>query len=478
MNGMPHPGKTTIHDQDHLFVIAGTATQVTLAIKASVELTSKTVTENDVLEKLHSLGIIHGIDRDRIQRQLREKEYNQPIEVVRWTPPENGQDARMEQIIRTQQEGKPQINQDGSADFRNIDNIVQVSEGQVLAVKKPATNGRPGKDVFGNTVPQIFGRDISLPAGFNTRISEDGSQVIAKKAGFLFRQHGTLCVGETYEVQGGVNYKSGNVRFAGDVIIHGTVSDGFTVEAGGSLVIHGDVEGAELSAGKGGISIEGGIFGKDKAFIKSEGTLRVGMAQQVRMECRELVVTKSLIHCQVKAWDVKANTPGCLVHGGTLLCYGDVSLYLAGHEGDRTDIIMLNEEEEELRATLADLVNQENSISPGVEAAEKRLKQIKSMMDKTGAAMPAKVAIEVKQLLSTLTEGKKKLQHLQAEKIMVLQMLETPQEKRGVFRIFDRPQWGVNLNLFHFEKKLTPEDGKKEIRLVGTQLVEYSLADL
>jgi uncharacterized protein len=470
--------KNHIQDQDNVFVVAATPESATLAIKSSVELIGKVVTVEEALTKLNGLGIVHGIDVDRLESQIKGKEYNQAIPVARWTPPENGSDARMEQVIQAAQGGKPQINQDGSADFRNIDNIIQVGQGQVLAVKKPPTTGKPGKDIYGQIIPQIFGRDLALPAGANTEIVENGTKVIAKKAGFLIKKNGILSVGETFEVHGGVNYKSGNVRFSGDVVIHGTVADGFSVEAGGSLTINGDVEASDLTAGKGGITVTGGVFGKSKANIKTTGAFRGNLVQQARIECHELVITKSLMHCEVKTWCVKADVPGCLVHGGSITCYGDVNLYEAGHEGDRTEIIMLNEEEEELRENLAKLVAQEEKILPDVEAVEKRLKQIKTMADKAGAALPPKVATEVKSLIVAMTEGKKKLHNISVEKVMIQDLMKKPLTQRGIFRIIDRPMWGVNLNMFHFEKKLTPEDGKKEIRLVDTQLMSFALAPL
>jgi uncharacterized protein len=468
--------KTNIHDQDQVFVVTATSDSATLAIKSSIELSGKVVTVEEAVTKLKSLGIIHGIDIPRIESQIKNKEYNIPVPVARWTPPEDGQDARLDQVIKLTQDGKPQINQDGTADFRNIDNIVQVSEGQVIAQKRLATMGKPGKDIFGNLVAQTFGKDVALPAGANTEIIEDGKKVIAKKSGYLFRKHGVLCVGETYEVTGGVNYKSGNVRFSGDVVIHGTVADGFTVEAGGKLVVEGDVEGAELRAGKGGITVTGGIFGKEKALLKTTGNVHVNLVQQCKIECQELTVTKSLIHCHVKAWNIHAGAPECLVHGGSITCYGDVTLFEAGHEGDRTDIIMLNEEEEELRGNLAKLLLDEEKIKPEMENCEKRLKQIKTMADKAGTAIPPKVALEVKTLITTFSDHKKKLHHIEVEKTMIQDLMKTPSTKRGIFKIIDRPQWGVHLNMFHFEKKLSPEDGKKEFRLVDTQLMSFALA--
>lgn len=469
-------GKNHIQEQDAVFVITATPELATLAIKSSVALTGKTVTVDEALAKLNSLGIVHGIDQARIATQISSKAYNQAFPVAQWTPPENGTDARLEAVIDAKQEGKPQINQDGSADFRNIDNIIQVSQGQILAVKKPATMGKPGTDIYGQIVPQTFGRDLALPAGANTEIIDNGNKVAAKKAGFLIKKNGIISVGETYEVHGGVNYKSGNVRFSGDVVVHGTIADGFTVEAGGALTVDGDVEASTLIAGKGGITVTGGIFGKGKALLKTSGAVRVALVQQAEIECKELVVTKAMMHCQVKTWSVKADTPGCLVHGGRLTCYGDVNLYEAGHEGDRTEIIMLNEEEEELRDNLAKLVAQEEKINPDIEAAEKRLKQIKTMADKTGAAIPPKVAAEVKAMIVAMTEGKKKLQNVLIEKNMILDLMKKPLTQRGIFRMVDRPIWGVTLNMFHFEKKLAPEDGKKEIRLVDSQLMSFALA--
>ena len=72
-----------------------------------------------------------------------------------------------------------------------------------------------------------------------------------------------------YEVNGDVDYNTGNIDFVGTIVIRGNVRSGFKVKADGDIRIIGSVEGAELEAA-GSIEISAGIIGQNKGLLKQQ----------------------------------------------------------------------------------------------------------------------------------------------------------------------------------------------------------------
>ena len=73
-----------------------------------------------------------------------------------------------------------------------------------------------------------------------------------------------------HEIKGDVDFKTGNINFPGNLVIHGNVSNGFTVTAEGEIVIIGDVDASDITAG-GKLSIRGAVQGMDKVTLTSGG---------------------------------------------------------------------------------------------------------------------------------------------------------------------------------------------------------------
>ena len=86
--------------------------------------------------------------------------------------------------------------------------------------------------------------------------------------------NGTIIeVVNTYVVNGDVDYSTGNIQFNGNVVINGTVPDGFEVKAEGDIVVMKIAESARLEAGR-DIIIKGGVQGKGKGLVSAGRDIR------------------------------------------------------------------------------------------------------------------------------------------------------------------------------------------------------------
>ena len=99
-----------------------------------------------------------------------------------------GQNGRVEFHFDVKRDAKPTILEDGRVDFRELNLIECVTEGQQLCTLVPAENGTPGKTVFGTLDScDKWKTGNSSKSGRNVTVSEDGMQ-----SGFKYQWPGQL----------------------------------------------------------------------------------------------------------------------------------------------------------------------------------------------------------------------------------------------------------------------------------------------
>ena len=99
-------------------------------------------------------------------------------------------------------------------------------------------------------------------------------RLIATQDGHLTFAHEAFQVSPLLEIQGDVDYSTGNIDFSGDVHICGDVRENFTVHAQGTVTVDGLVEAATVEAG-GDLVIARGVVGDGRALLKSNGCVRL-----------------------------------------------------------------------------------------------------------------------------------------------------------------------------------------------------------
>ncbi|MDI6791659.1 MAG: FapA family protein [bacterium] len=254
-------------------------------------------------------GVVYGIDEEAIAGALSEGIVDKPIQVAKGVQPTSGKDTVIEVKFKKDRTGLVQkADGNGKVDYRELGLIVNVSPGEVLAVKTPAVKGIPGKTVTGDEVRAKEGKDIPMPAGKNTLLSEDGLELTAASPGNVVWTGSHIAVDTTYEVKGDVDMTVGNIDFVGDVVISGAVREGFVVKAGESIDIAGTVERATLSAGK-DIRIQRGIVGCGEGSIYAGGNITATFIEMGNIEARgDVVVTEDIMHSNIDA-------------GGSVFCF-------------------------------------------------------------------------------------------------------------------------------------------------------------
>jgi uncharacterized protein (DUF342 family) len=252
-------------------------------------------------------------------------------------PPVPGADARIEYLV------DPEIRlghmeQAGTVDFRNLNLIKPVKQGQPLARKHPPGKGGAGIDLFGRPASAPDGADIVLPVGPNTEASVvDPGLIIASVDGFLQKRDGVLSVNECFVVDGGVDYSTGNIDYSQNAIIRGDIADGFTVNVGGALEVGGSVGEARLTVG-GDLLIKKGFVGAGHGLVTAKGSVSLGFVsnQSVRTH-GDLNIEKESFNSRL-ASRKRITLLGPLV-GGTAMAGLEILCRTAGNElGNKTEL--------------------------------------------------------------------------------------------------------------------------------------------
>jgi uncharacterized protein (DUF342 family) len=201
----------------------------------------------------------------------------------------------------------------GRVSHYDRNSIVCVRAGQVVGTIVPAKAGGTGVDVYGHSLPAPHKpRQIALRG--NVQLAPDGRTVQATRDGRVVFEDNKLSVVWMLELQGSVDFGTGNIDSPGDVIVHGSVKDLFRVRSARNITVDLHVDGAMLAAG-GDIALHGGVHGHGKAVIRAGGRIETKLCDSATIEAgKALSVTRECINCRVRA--DRISSPGATLIGG------------------------------------------------------------------------------------------------------------------------------------------------------------------
>ena len=259
------------------------------------------ITADSIIGLLKANGVIHGIKEEEIIDLEDHPVYGTPIIVAEGTKPVNGNDAK---IVYNFEEEESQVNykeKRGKVDFKEMNQIQNVVEGQILARKVAYEEGKPGRTVTGKLLPAKSGSDVEFNLGKNVKISDDKVTVIAEINGqVMLASGGKISVEPVYLVNGDVNLKSGgNIIFLGSVMVKGSVEDGFKVKASGNIEVMGNVGKSELDA-EGDVIVHQGINGKTEGKVRAGRTVWSKFIENANVDSGDVVIaTDGIINSNV-----------------------------------------------------------------------------------------------------------------------------------------------------------------------------------
>ena len=257
-------------------------------------------TAAQLLGFLSNANVSFGIDQEMLARLADSPIYGRPIKVASGTPQQQGTPGYYEYLFDTNFNRKPTIRPDGTADYMSIKTIETVQEGDVIATYHPAVQGSRGMSVRGQILEPKPVRDLPPLIGRGFDRSSDNLTYTAKIDGKIEVNQGKILVSPVHEVQGDVGIETGNIKFNGDVIVHGGVHDGAVIDAAGNVIIHGLIEDCDIHAGK-DLFLLSGVKGNEKTIIDCKGSITAQFVEYAIITCSGNITAdyffKSKISC-------------------------------------------------------------------------------------------------------------------------------------------------------------------------------------
>lgn len=368
---------------------------------------------------LYSHNIRFGIQRDIVQRisSNPEEYFWNRVPIAIGEPAVNGKDGRVVLTVDMEEDRRPLEKEDGKVDYKELVRLHNVRKGQLIAKVIPAESGVPGKMVTGEELPCRSGREARFKVGKNVLVDQEETSMYAAIDGLVtLTDKGKINVFPVYEVNGDVDYSTGNIDFVGTVVIRGNVLTGFTVKSAGDIRVVGGVEGAELISG-GSIEITGGIIGYNKGLVSAGQNVKVSFIQDGNVVAGEdIIVSQSIMHSNIRAGhDVLCNGSKGLIVGGIVQAGDRVVARTIGNTMSTATAIEvgvvpeLRNEMNELRQELRQLLENEDKTNKAL--------YLLGQLANTGQLSPDKIALRVK-LNAT------KQSHLREEKRIKERVLE------------------------------------------------------
>jgi len=304
-----------------------------------------------VLETLNSLDV-RNLDAAAVATAAGRNPEEEPVLIASGRPPRHGVDGRIEYKFDTEGDTKVTFHEDqrGRVNFRKIDLITQVKEGDVVAEIVDPTAGQHGEDVFGNTIPAHPGEHVKYKSRLGANVLLDGSErkAVAKVSGLVTLDKGRIVVRPLYKINGDVNFETGNIEFDGEVVINGFVREDFRVEATGSVQVVKNIERATVVAGK-DICVGGGIVGKRGVQVVAGQKIRASYANNAMLRASESIcIIKEMVHSVARAPSVFLHgSPGAVL-GGEIHATRCIDIKRAGDPDSWVRTIIEIEDEREI----------------------------------------------------------------------------------------------------------------------------------
>ena len=258
------------------------------------------LTREMIYEALVAGGIGFGVDTHLADQLAHsDRRYFTLYLIAQGKPAFNGKNGNIVDNFPRVIERTLEVDEYDQVDYTALNLIHNVDRGQEICRLIKPTEGEPGRSVLDQEIPAKGGRDVPLPRGKNTEISEDGTQLVASIAGSVDFTGNVFQVKPVLEVPGDVDFSTGNINFLGDVNIRGNVLSGFTVRAMGNVRVEGVVEaGSSVEAG-GDLVVVKGILGDGTTTVQCQRSVFSKYVENATISVRETLQTDCIIGSRV-----------------------------------------------------------------------------------------------------------------------------------------------------------------------------------
>ncbi len=398
---------------------------------------------------LNNNNIVFGIDKqalaDVVENGFRDEK---ELIIAQGALPESGKDAEIVYCFRREQ---LQTGELPIADFHEKGKIQlrdckMAKKNEVLAVKLRATEGKPGKNVFGEEIPAQPGQDADLEAGKNiqTRFYPDKIEYSALCEGIVQIHDDRLEVNSLCIIDHDVDLSTGNVEFVGSLLILGNVLKGFSVKSQGSIKVQGNIDGGSLRA-DGDVIVKGSISGSSD--VRAGGKIKAQFVEHSRLEAMDdILVDDGIVHSEAltSGFIIVDNNRGTIAGGKFKARKGVTAKVIGSAMATPTDIAIGKEfiENKQSQRIQSEL----HALEQEINRLQNTLKPFIGKDPTLGSIQPEKRWV-LKNLANRLKELKSKRRQIQAKLATYDRIIKTGAFSHAQIRVKNVAHKGVKIQI-------------------------------
>lgn len=258
------------------------------------------ISRDMIYQAMEVNDITYGVNTRLVDRLSHdENRYFNLFLIAKGKPAFDGKNGNIVDYVPRVIERSIQIDEYDQVDYTALNLTYNVKEGQEICRMIRPTEGEPGYTVLSQEIPAKKGKSVPLPKGRNTEASEDGDVLIASISGHVEFTGRSFQVKPVLEIDGDVDFSTGNIRYVGDVNIKGDVTTGFTVRAMGSVWVGGVVEAGSTVEAGGDLTVVKGILGDGTTNIRVHRSIFSKYIENVTLCVRENLQTDAIINSNI-----------------------------------------------------------------------------------------------------------------------------------------------------------------------------------
>ena len=339
-----------------------------------------------------------GISEDALNYVVQQHPYFKLIPVACGTPVQEGENGRIVDHYARELDKSVKVDDNGVADYRALNYVQTIHEGDVICDILPPKAGTAGMRVDGAVAEPVAVKPAKAPLGKYTKVTEDGMHLVAEKTGHLEFDGTNFLIKVLLDIPGDVDYSTGNLDYNGDIHIHGDVRATFEVKASGNVIIDGLVEAAKIEAG-GDILISSGVLGDGNAQIICGGDLRAKYLESCEAYVGKSAFADCVMASQVYCDDTIQILSGRgAIIGGKIVVGNQIKAKIVGTDsGRKTELELGTQTYVKMKysteiAELKEAMSELASLERDIDFLAKKLKLQEKQSDEVDTATEQRLA--------------------------------------------------------------------------------------
>ena len=430
------------------------------------EIPDKNLTVEEVENFLRDKEIVYGVQTNIIRDMIDSRIYQKSVMVAEADMPQKGDDGYIQYTHRIK--NSISLNQDdkGNINFKELGWFIQVSQGDILAKKIPPTMGHGGKNLKGEEIPAVPGKEAVFKYGKNVEESEDKTSLISTKDGRLEYAGDKLQVNDVLTIKGNVDTSTGNINFGGDVVVNGDIKTGFEVNCVGSLEVNGVIEAANIIVGR-DLVVKGGVQGNAKSSIKVSGSTICRFIENACVFSEGDIITDFVVHSNISCGSnlVVKGKKGLIV-GGEIRVKNEINAQVIGSYMGTKTIIEIGLDPSQK--------NKLDAYRDELHSYEKKLKELQPTIETGKQLLQRGLMDNIKKIafVKMLEDYNKTVQNISIIETEIQKIEKQLSEIRyGMMQVKDKIYPGVKITIGRYSRYIKDETGASKFYVQDGDIV-------